>query len=484
MKQDVNIPIEAAGPCRYSIPRHGRMNVPGLIFADGRLIEGIRGDPSLRQVRNVACLPGIIGASLAMPDIHWGYGFPIGGVAAFDLDEGVISPGGVGYDINCGVRLLRSDLTQEEAGERIRLLVESLFRNVPTGIGSRRSDLRLDPKSQTRVLAGGAEWAVRSGYGDARDLLHIEEGGRLAGANPDHVSDRARERGRSQLGTLGSGNHFVEVQRVAEIYDEAAARALGLERDLITISIHTGSRGLGYQVCDDFLQQMLRASRQYGIYLPDPQLCCAPIKSDEGKRYMGAMYAAANFAFANRQLITHWVRQTFEQVFLKGPAELGIEVVYDVCHNIAKVESHLVDGKERQVCVHRKGATRAFAAGDPRTPEAYREVGQPVLIPGDMGRCSYVLVGTRRATEETFGSTCHGAGRRLSRSAARRSVRGRSIAQEMEERGVIVRAKGRSTLAEEFPEAYKDVSEVVDVVHRAGISRRVAKLVPIGVIKG
>lgn len=484
MKQNVDVPIEPAGTCRYRIPQHGRMNVPGLIFADERLIEGIRGDASLQQVYNVACLPGIVGASMAMPDIHWGYGFPIGGVAAFDLDEGVISPGGVGYDINCGVRLLRSDLTHEEAQTRIRDLVEALFRNVPTGVGSHRSDLRLDAKSLTRVLAGGAEWAVRSGYGDTRDLLYIEEGGRLAGANPDHVSARARERGRSQLGTLGSGNHFLEVQRVAEIYDEAAARALGLERDLITISIHTGSRGLGYQVCDDFLQQMLRASRKYGIHLPDPQLCCAPVKSEEGKRYMGGMYAAANFAFANRQLITHWVRQTFEKVFLKGPADLGIEVVYDVCHNIAKVESHLVDGKERLLCVHRKGATRAFAAGDPRTPEAYSEVGQPVLIPGDMGRCSYVLVGTRRATEETFGSTCHGAGRRLSRAAAKRSARGRSIVREMEERGVIVRSKGYATLAEEIPEAYKDVSEVVDVVQRAGISRRVAKLVPIGVIKG
>jgi tRNA-splicing ligase RtcB len=460
------------------------MNVPGLVFADERLMQGIRGDPSLRQVANVACLPGILGASMAMPDIHWGYGFPIGGVAAFDLDEGVISPGGVGYDINCGVRLLRSNLTVGEALARQRELVEALFRNIPTGVGSHRDDFRLDRSSQQKLLAEGAEWAVKVGLGEPQDLLHIEEGGRLKGANPDHVSPRARERGRSQLGTLGSGNHFVEVQRVAEIYDEVAARAMGLEEDQIAISIHTGSRGLGYQVCDDFLQLMLRAARSYGIDLPDPQLCCAPVKSDEGKRYMGAMYAAANFAFGNRQLITHWVRQTFQEVFHKGPFELGIEVVYDVCHNIAKVETHLVQGRERSVCVHRKGATRAFAPGDPRTPEAYREVGQPVLIPGDMGRCSFVLVGTPRATQETFGSTCHGAGRRLSRAAAKRSVRGRSIVREMEEKGIVVRSKGYRTLAEEVPEAYKDVSEVVDVVHRAGISKRAVRLVPIGVIKG
>ena len=320
--------------------------------------------------------------------------------------------------------------------------------------------------------------------GTEADLLHIEEGGRLEGADPACVSDRAKERGRAQLGTLGSGNHFVEVQRVAEVYDEAAARALGLEPEVITISIHTGSRGLGYQVCDDFLQVMLRAARAHGIYLPDPQLCCAPIGSDEGRRYIGAMYAAANFAFGNRQLITHWVRQSFEEVFRKGPRDLGIEVVYDVCHNIAKIETHLVDGVERRLCVHRKGATRAFPPGHPQTPRAYRDVGQPVLIPGDMGRYSFVLVGTARAYEETFGSTCHGAGRRMSRKAAKKSARGRSIVREMADRGIVVRSDGYATLAEEIPEAYKDVAEVVDVVHRAGISRRVARLEPIGVIKG
>ena len=478
------VPIEAIGECRYRVPRHGRMNVPGLVFADEKLMTGIRGDQCLRQVVNVACLPGIVAASIAMPDIHWGYGFPIGGVAAFDLDDGVVSPGGVGYDINCGVRLLRSDLTAAETGPRIRELVETLFRNIPTGVGSHRRDFRLEAKDETRLLEQGAAWVVGRGFGEPRDLKYIEEGGRLQGANPDFVSERARQRGRPQLGTLGSGNHFVEVQRVAEIYDGPAAVALGLEPDGITVSIHTGSRGLGYQVCDDFLQVMLRAARTYGIDLPDPQLCCAPLQSEEGRRYLGAMYAAANFAFGNRQLITHWVRQSFQEVFRKGPRDLGVEVVYDVCHNIAKIETHRVDGRERQLCLHRKGATRAFPPGHPQTPEAYRDVGQPVLIPGDMGRCSFVLVGTDRAADETFGSTCHGAGRRMSRAAAKKSARGRSIVREMEQRGVTVRASGRFTLAEEIPEAYKDVSEVVDVVERAGISRRVARLVPIGVIKG
>ena len=334
------------------------------------------------------------------------------------------------------------------------------------------------------MLRDGAPWAVKNGFGDPDDLRHIEEGGRLEGARPEFVSDRAKERGRPQLGTLGSGNHFTEVQRVAEIYDESAARALGLEQDALAVSVHTGSRGLGYQVCDDSLQVMLSASRRYGIDLPDPQLCCAPVQSEEGRRYIGAMYAAANFAFANRQLITHFVRQALQEVFRKGPRDLGLGVVYDVCHNIAKVETHRVAGKEVRLCVHRKGATRAFPPGHPQTPAAYREVGQPVLIPGDMGRYSFVLVGTERAYDESFGSTCHGAGRRMSRTAAKKAARGRSIVREMEERGILVRADGYDTIAEEMPEAYKDVADVVDVVHRAGISRKVARLVPLAVIKG
>ena len=484
MSESEAIRCEPIDACRYRIPPQGRMRVPGLVFADERLMQGIRGDPCLRQVANVACLPGIVGASLAMPDIHWGYGFPIGGVAAFDADEGVVSPGGVGYDINCGVRLLRTRVMVDEARGRIRDLVESLFRNIPTGVGSQRRDLRLGRKDQTRLLEKGAGWVVAQGMGEPGDLLHIEEGGCLEDADPDGLSDRALDRGRAQLGTLGSGNHFVEVQYVDTLYDEVAARALGLEMGAVTVSIHTGSRGLGYQVCDDFLRVMLQAARRYGIDLPDPQLCCAPIGSEEGRRYMGAMYAAANFAFGNRQLITHWVRQSFEKVFDRGPGDLGIGVVYDVCHNIAKFETHLVAGRQRRLCVHRKGATRAFPPGHAQTPSAYRAVGQPVLIPGDMGRYSFVLVGTSRAYEETFGSTCHGAGRRMSRTAARKSARGRAIVRELEDAGVVVRSDGYATLAEEIPEAYKDVAEVVDVVHRAGISRRVARLRPIGVIKG
>jgi tRNA-splicing ligase RtcB (3'-phosphate/5'-hydroxy nucleic acid ligase) len=362
--------------------------------------------------------------------------------------------------------------------------VDALFQSIPTGVGSHRKDVRLDAKAMTAVLRDGARWAVRNGFGVSEDLLHIEEGGRLEGARPDFVSPRAQERGRPQLGTLGSGNHFTEVQRVAEIYDERAASVLGLEKDAITVSIHTGSRGLGYQVCDDFLQTMLKAAGRYGIELPDPQLCCAPVRSEEGTRYMGAMYAAANFAFANRQLITHFVRRALAEVFERGPRDLGLDVVYDVCHNIAKVETHRDAGKERRLCVHRKGATRAFPPGHPATPEAYRAIGQPVLIPGDMGRYSYVLVGTERAYEETFGSTCHGAGRRMSRAAAKKAARGRSIVREMESRGILVRADGYATIAEEIPEAYKDVAEVVDVVDRAGISRKVARLVPLAVIKG
>ena len=478
------VPLERAGACRFVIPRHGRMNVPGLVFADDRLVDSLRADPSLRQVMNVACLPGIVRASLAMPDIHWGYGFPIGGVAAFDADEGVVSPGGVGYDINCGVRLLRTRLSWSEVRGRVRDLVETLFRRIPTGVGSTRRDLRLGAAEEKRLLSRGAAWAVENGYGEPTDLEHIEEGGCLEGARPDLVSERALERGRAQLGTLGSGNHFVEVQRVAEVHDATAARVLGLEPDGITVSIHTGSRGLGYQVCDDFLQVMLRASARHGIHLPDPQLCCAPLASDEGRRYLGAMSAAANFAFGNRQLLTHHVRRAFEETFGRAPADLGIGVVYDVCHNIAKFETHVVDGIERRLCVHRKGATRAFPPRHPSTPAAYRAVGQPVLIPGDMGRASYVLVGAPGALLETFGSTCHGAGRLLSRHAAKRAARGRSIGREMEERGVIVRSDGEATLAEEIPEAYKDVTDVVGVVHQAGLSRRVARLAPVGVIKG
>jgi tRNA-splicing ligase RtcB len=468
---------------RWEIPPTGRMRVPGLLFARSEMLAQLEREKALDQVRNVACLPGIVRASIAMPDIHWGYGFPIGGVAAFAAGDGIVSPGGVGYDINCGVRLLRTGLDRRAVEPRLRELVDELYRTIPTGVGSRREE-RLSDRDLRDVLTGGAAWAVAQGRGDDADLRRIEEGGALAGAQPDEVSREARDRGRSQLGTLGSGNHFAEVQYVDEVYDEAAAAALGLRDGGVTLAIHTGSRGLGYQVCDDFLRMMLEAARRYGIELPDRQLCCAPLGSPEGERYLAAMSAAANFAFANRQTIAWHARQAFQRTLGVGRRELAMETVYDVCHNIAKWEEHEVDGRIARLCVHRKGATRAFPPGHPAVPEEYRTVGQPVLIPGDMGRFSFVLVGTDRAYAETFGSTCHGAGRVLSRREAGRRARGRDLFREMADRGVVVRATGRRTIAEEMPEAYKDASAVVDVVHGAGIARRVARLRPIGVIKG
>ncbi len=480
----MSVKLQRIDDCRWRIPREGAMRTGGLVFASDKMIRALQQEQALEQVRNVATLPGIVGPSLAMPDIHWGYGFPIGGVAAFDPDEGVVSPGGVGYDINCGVRLLRSALVAGEVSAHLPALADVLFRNVPSGVGSHRKDLKLMVHEERRVLEQGARWAVAQGFGRVADLDHIEEGGTIPGADPELVSDRALERGRTQLGTLGSGNHFLEIQRVERIFDEDAAAALGLFTDQITVSIHTGSRGLGYQVCDDWLRTMLHASRRFGIELPDKQLCCAPLTSPEGKDYLAAMAAAANFAFANRQLITSWVRQSFEQVLGKGEGALGMSVVYDVCHNIAKWEEHTVDGQKRRLCIHRKGATRAFPPGHPQTPAAYRAVGQPVLIPGDMGRYSYVLVGTPGAMAETFGSTCHGAGRVLSRHAAKRLARGHNIEAELQAQGILVRAAGRATLAEEIPEAYKDVAEVVEIVARAGIGRIVARLRPLAVVKG
>ncbi|MDI6852392.1 MAG: RtcB family protein [Deltaproteobacteria bacterium] len=469
---------------RWEIPQEGKMRTRGLIFASKEMLPKIREDKSLEQVANVATLPGIEGPSMAMPDIHWGYGFPIGGVAAFNLEEGVVSPGGVGYDINCGVRLLRTNLERADIESRMETLVDTLFGNIPSGVGSRRKELKLTVPTLKQVLRYGAEWAVKNGYGSADDLAHIEAGGRIEGADPEMVSQFAMDRGKDQLGTLGSGNHFTEVGYVAEIFDEALAAALGLFKGQVTVIVHTGSRGLGHQVCDDFIKVMLKASAKYGIWLPDRQLCSAPIQSPEGRQYLGAMAAAANFAFANRQMITHWVRESFEQVFKMGPRQLGLELIYDVAHNIAKIEKHLINGKEKTVCVHRKGATRAFPPGHPETPQAYKETGQPVLIPGDMGRYSYVLVGTQKALEETFGSTCHGAGREMSRHMALKAAKGRDIIKELAKQGIIVRGAGKRTVDEEISEAYKDVSDVVEVTHGAGISRKVAKLKPLGVIKG
>jgi tRNA-splicing ligase RtcB len=379
---------------------------------------------------------------------------------------------------------MRSGLSRTEIQGRMKGLVDALFANIPSGVGSHRKDLKLNREEERRVLKKGAQWAVEKGFGTAEDLEHIEEQGCIDGGDPDRVSEKAMERGKAQLGTLGSGNHFVEVGYVAEIFDEAIARFLGLWKDQVTIIVHTGSRGLGHQVCDDYIRVMLDAAKKYEIALPDVQLCCAPVLSTEGRHYLEAMACAANFAFTNRQMISHWVRETFEQVFQKGPRELKLDLIYDVCHNIAKMESHSINGEKKKLCVHRKGATRAFPPNHPDIPMDYRSIGQPVLIPGDMGRCSYVLVGTERAMTETFGSTCHGAGRVMSRHQAVKAAKGRAIARELEDKGIIVRGASRGTIVEEIPEAYKDVTNVVDVVHHAGISLKVAKLVPMGVIKG
>ncbi|MCX7794706.1 MAG: RtcB family protein [Thermodesulfovibrionales bacterium] len=458
------------------------MRTNGIIFVDEELEKELEKE-SIEQVANVATLPGIVGSSLAMPDIHTGYGFAIGGVAAFDIKDGIVSPGGVGYDINCGVRLLRSNLTKDEVIPKIKELVNALYNEIPTGVGS-RGKIRLDSFSEKELLRKGARWAVENGYGEPSDLEKIESGGAIEGADPSIISDKAYERGRAQQGTLGSGNHFLEVQYVDEIYDEKAANELGLFKGQITVMIHTGSRGFGHQVCTDFLEVMERAAKKYGIELPDKELACAPVNSPEAQDYLAAMRAAANYAWANRQCLMHWTKECFMKVFNISPRELGLTLIYDVAHNIAKIEEHLINGKKMKLIVHRKGATRAFPPGHPELPEIYRKLGQPVIIPGDMGRYSYLLLGTEKAMQETFGSTCHGAGRLLSRHQAIKKAKGRAIAREMEDRGIIVRSAGRETLAEEMSEAYKDVSNVVEVVHRAGISKKVARLHPIGVIKG
>lgn len=467
---------------RYIIPKTFRdgMRTEGLIFADAELIRAIENDLTLMQVANVATLPGLVGRSLAMPDAHQGYGFAIGGVAASDLRSGVVSAGGVGFDINCGVRLLRSDFKRHEVQPKLDALLNQMFRDVPCGTGKKGLIAGLTYEELDRVLELGARWAVEHGYGTETDLAHIEENGCLQQADPGAVSRRAKERGRDQLGTLGSGNHFAEIQYVTEVYDSEASKTFGLFKDQIVILIHTGSRGLGHQVCTDYLETMQQAMRKYNISIVDRQLACVPIQSPEGQNYLKAMAAAANFAFANRQMITHWIREAFERVM--GSGALG--VVYDVCHNIAKEETHKVSGSSRKVLVHRKGATRAFPKDRPEVPSDYRDVGQPVLIPGSMGTCSYVLVGTEKAMEETFGSSCHGAGRAKSRHAAKKDISADDLLEELRVKGIHVRGASKSGLTEENPTAYKDVSAVVEVVHNAGLARKVAKLIPIGVIKG
>jgi tRNA-splicing ligase RtcB len=460
------------------------MRVDGVIYASERMIEQVRADPAPEPVATVAFLPGIQLASLAMPDIHWGYGFTIGGVCATDPEEdGVISPGGVGYDINCGVRLVRTRLDVEEVRPLLPRLVDNLFARVPAGVG-RGGAYHFDRKELVRLMAEGPRELLRRGLVTERDLEHTEAGGRLPGAEPDLLSPRAVERGEDQCGTLGSGNHFLEVQVVDEIADEPAAAAFGLVRGQVCVMIHSGSRGLGYQVCDDALKALRGVPERYGIELPDPQLACAPIDSPEGRRYLATMRAAGNFAWCNRQLLMWQAREVFAETFGRSWQELRMDLVYDVAHNIAKLEEHRVGDACKRVWVHRKGATRAFPPGHPELPAAYREFGQPVLIPGDMGRASWVLAGQPGSMEQTFGTTCHGAGRAMSRSAAVRASQGRRIDRELAAAGIVARAQSWRGLAEEQPAAYKDVDLVVDVVHRAGLSKKVARLRPIGVIKG
>jgi tRNA-splicing ligase RtcB len=469
----------------WEIPATGDMKVPGRVYISQEMIEkGLKDDEALKQVVNVAHLPGIEKYSLAMPDIHWGYGFPIGGVAATNLDEGVISPGGVGYDINCGVRLATTNLEYEPVKNKIDTLVSKLFHAVPTGVGASGAIKKLSIPDLKKVLSKGSVWALENDLGVSSDIDFTEESGTLKNADTDAVSQRAFDRGSDQLGTLGSGNHFLEVDVVEEIYDVKVAEVFGLFPGQIVIQIHTGSRGLGYQVCDDYLKTLLKASSKYGFKLPDRQLACAPINSQEGQDYLAAMQAAANFAWNNRQVIMHLAKKVFKETFSMTESELGFKLLYDVCHNIAKIEKHKIGKEEKKVCVHRKGATRAFPPGSKLIPEKYKSVGQPVLIPGDMGRYSYILVGTEKAMEETFGSSCHGAGRNLSRTKALKNAKGRDLVAELNKKGITIQAKGYKTIAEEMSDAYKDVSDVVEVMHKEGITRKVAKIKPIGVIKG
>jgi tRNA-splicing ligase RtcB len=466
----------------WQIEKTGQMKVPVQMYATEKLQEQMKRDRTIWQASNVAQLPGIVNASFVMPDGHEGYGFPIGGVAAFDEAEGgIISPGGVGYDINCGVRLLTTPLTIKDAKPKIKELMRALFGNVPSGVGS-KGKIRCTPQELDKAVVDGVQWAIAKGYGNQEDAEHCEENGAIQGADPKNVSDLARKRGLPQFGTLGAGNHFLEVQRVEKILDERTAKAFGIFPDQIVIMVHCGSRGFGHQICDDYIKVMLDASRKYNIALPDRELCCAPIDSPEAKRYISAMYCAVNYAFLNRHIIAHWVKETIGSIFDKKVQE-EMHTVYDVCHNIAKLEEHEVNGKRKKLWVHRKGATRAFWAGRPEIPQAYRSVGQPVIIPGSMGTASYLLVGTEGG-KECWGTTCHGAGRTMSRSEAIRTHKDEDVAHNLENKGISVISASRDILSEEAPDAYKDVDEVVRSVELAGISKIVARHVPIGVAKG
>ena len=473
--------LKRISDCLWEIPKSGAMRVPGRVYADSRLMDLAKGDKALDQVANVATLPGIVNWSLAMPDIHWGYGFPIGGVAAFDMDEGVISPGGVGYDINCGVRIAKTGLRFPELDGLHKKLVNALFRAIPAGVGGDGAIPRPSVPEAVRVVTEGARWAVENGYGRPRDLDHIEDGGIMPGANPDAVSDHAFKRGMAQIGTLGSGNHFIELDRVVEVYGPEAESVFGLHVDDVVVLIHSGSRGFGYQVCDENVHEFVKVASRYGIDLADRQLACAPASSHEGLKYLTAMACAANFAWVNRQVIMALAERALTEALGRA---VEFDLIYDVCHNIAKIEEHEVNGAMKKVIVHRKGATRAFPAHHPLTPKAYRDIGQPVLVPGDMGRASYLLTGLPGAMKETFGSTCHGAGRVASRGEMNRRMAQVDLDAEMRAMGVTVRSKTRSSFAEEMPSAYKDAGVVTEVMEWAGISRRIARFQPFGVVKG
>lgn len=475
--------VRRIDPYRIEIRQKPPMLTSGLLYASAEIEKTIEGEEVLRQVANVACLPGIVGPSMAMPDIHWGYGFPIGGVAAFSLEDGIISPGGVGYDINCGIRCIRTDLSRIDISPVLDDLLVLLYNSVPSGVGSSTRSFRMDRREFRRVLEGGSRWALKQGLASNEDLEAHEDLGCIEGADPDAVSERAYERGRPQLGTLGSGNHFLEIDVVDEIFDAGTAEGFGLFESQILILVHTGSRGLGHQICDDYVHSMLAAARSFGIDLPDRQLACAPVSSSVGREYFGAMASAANFAFTNRQIITHLVREAFEMQFGRGWEKLGLRLLYDCCHNIAKKETVSFEGKQRRVCIHRKGATRALPPGDRKLPDRFRKTGQPVLVPGDMGRMSFILAGDENAGE-TFFSACHGAGRLLSRQKAKKFAKSKRLIDDLKDKGIRVMAASRATLAEEIPEAYKDVAEVVSTMSGTGVARIVARLRPLAMVKG
>ncbi|MEO2221032.1 MAG: RtcB family protein [Nitrosopumilus sp.] len=459
------------------------MKVPVRIYANETLLQKMLSDRTIMQARNVASIPGIVSHSVVLPDGHEGYGFPVGGVAAMDAEEGMISPGGVGYDINCGVRLLRSNLTEQTVRSKLKDLVNDLFSSIPSGVGSKGA-IRLTNSELDEVLVNGVNWAIEHGYGSTNDSDVCEENGKILNADPNKVSDKARKRGAPQLGSLGSGNHFLEIQKVSEIHDEEAANRMGIKEGTITVLIHCGSRGFGHQVCSDYLRVAEQAMEKYNISLPDRELACVPNNSEEGESYRKAMFAALNFAWSNRQMITHWTRKSFERVFNQTESDLDMKLVYDVAHNIAKVEKHKVDGQDRKLVVHRKGATRAFPSNRSEIPFKYRDLGQPVLVPGSMGTSSWILLGKPNSMDLSFGSTAHGAGRTMSRSKARRNFTEDYVKKSLNDKGIFIKALTRDGVVEETPEAYKDVDSVVDVSHNLGIATKVAKLIPIGVIKG